>query len=168
MKILALDIGTKLGWAVGTPTEVECFGTEILARDKDITAFRKLRWDRRLDPRIPTLFRFLVKTHLEQKLDWVVFEDVQFASTTLQAHLWASLRGAIWVFAAENKLSIECLATGKLKLFATGNGAADKDQMERALRRDTRFFSEIKLDDNAVDAIHLLKWSQHVLKNAKV
>jgi len=166
MRVLALDLGTRLGWAHGqTSGLTEDFGTELLAPESILKAARRERFDRRLDPRIPRLFSFLKDVHRVFPLDWIVFEDVQFASTTLQAHLWASLRGTVWVFAAENRLKIDCLATGKLKLFATGHGGADKASMERALRRDPKF-SEKEMDDNAVDAVHLLKWSQHILKRA--
>lgn len=168
MRILALDLGTKTGWAYGRAEDgvIEGFGTLLLANEKALKEAKKARLDRRLDIRIPRLLGLLTEIHHRAPLDWVMFEDVQFASTTMQAHLWASFRGTVWTFVSQHwPMCSDCLATGKLKVFATGSGNADKPAMERALRRDPRFFSE-KMDDNAVDAIHLLKWSQQILKRA--
>lgn len=182
MKILALDLGTNLGWAHGESGKLvtDC-GTYVLAEKKEITAFRKERYDRRLDPRITRLWFFLKRMHESWNFDWIVFEDVKFASTTLQAHLWASLRGVVWVFASEFHIPTECIDTSGLKLFATGHGGADKPAMARALVHvDPRFTINVEkqvqfdghaknffLTDDAVDAVHLLKWAQKILANTK-
>lgn len=184
MRILALDLGTNIGWAIGEGSSSELnplsAGTYVLAKDKEITAFRKLRMDRRLDPRAPALYSFL-KSH--GKPDWIVFEDVLFASTSGQAHLWATWRAVVWIYAAENGIRTECLNTTTLKLVSTGHGGASKEAMGRALVRiDNRFFFIAKgavafrpaggensqnLTDDAVDAVHLLKWAQKTLANTQ-
>lgn len=132
--------------------------------------------DRRLDPRVMALVNHLGEVHRKTPLDYIVFEDVRFASSQAQAHLWASFRGAVWAFAHLNGIQTECLDTGKLKKFATGSGAADKSSMALSLvSKFPAVFSLEKglvkywetgtlLDDNAVDAIHLLNWAQSVLK----
>lgn len=176
MRILALDLATATGWAIGELESQTLMGagTIHLASDKDVTAFRKLRMHRRLDPRIPALYNFL-KT--PPKPDWIVFEDVEFASSTYQVQLWSSLRAAMWVFAAENQVKVECIGVKSLKSFA-GHGDADKQGMAKLLCRvDASFETHIQgvvhkpsgkiFDDNAVDAIHLLRWGFTVLKNVK-
>lgn len=172
MRILTLDIGTSTGWATGDLKlqRLDDAGTARLASAADIKFAHQKRMDRRLDPRIPALFHFM-KSKLP--LDWIVFEDVQFAKSLQQVQLWSSFRGAIWVFCAENKVKVECVPVMTLKAFA-GNGGADKLAMAKLLCRvDSRFklhiqgvsFENRTFDDNAVDAIHLMRWAFATMKN---
>lgn len=171
MRILALDIATKTGWATGLHEA----GTWNLMTPSEVTAQAKLRFDRRCDSRIPRLYGWIGSIHRNQPLDWIVFEDVQFASTTMQAHLWASLRAAAWLFSNLNGVKIECLATGKLKLSGAGHGTATKEMMAAHwVKKHPEFrlhpkgvvdsVSENILDDNAVDALHLYEWATQTLK----
>jgi Holliday junction resolvasome RuvABC endonuclease subunit len=174
MKVLALDLGTKCGWALSEGS-FTLAGTWILATPKEITYQAKLRMDRRCDIRIGRLFKAINET----QPNWIFFEDVQFASTTLQAHLWASLRGALWVYATLEGISIDCCPVGTLKKFGSGHGASDKAAMARAAVRRYPHLVEIQdgktvlkltgaeLDDNAIDAIHLLQWGTSLLQNQK-
>jgi Holliday junction resolvasome RuvABC endonuclease subunit len=174
---LALDLGTKTGFAYfSRPSESIMAGTWILETPQGMRYAKKLRMDRRLDPRVMALVNNLETLRRKSSIDWIFFEDVRFASSQAQAHLWASFRGAVWAFAHLNGIQVDCLDTGKLKKFATGSGAADKPAMAAALVRrfPDRFAHEKELveclqtrtllDDNAVDAIHLLNWAQSILK----
>lgn len=171
MNILALDLGTETGWALSRDGAVTA-GTWTLATREEVAAARKLRMDRRCDIRFTRLCKNLKEffpPFSRDGLDWVVFEDVEFVRSRMQAHLWATWRAAVWTTAALGA-EIDCLATGKLKKFATGNGGADKDQMARALTLDPRYeldkegihdkLMDVILDDNAVDAVHLLRWAR--------
>lgn len=182
-KILALDLGTKTGWALsgwGAAGEGEellesvSSGTWHLSTEKDRKAAAHLRLDRRGDPRV-----FTLKAKIERllPLDLIVFEDVQFLSTQLQAQLWASLRAVVWL-QATNLCRVDCLNVSALKKFATGSGAADKDAMARAIAKKmpARFVltpgeTYVKVtpemrpaDDNEVDAAHLLLWAQQAFR----
>jgi hypothetical protein len=81
----------------------------------------------------------------------------------------------IWLHAHRWGMQVECLDTARLKAFATGCGAATKELMAAWLPRkcpQVRFFdgatrlvdSNEILDDNAVDATHLLLWAESVLR----
>lgn len=174
MNGLALDLGTKTGFAA-TCGMVLATGTWELAKPALLKAEKTARMDRRLDIRIPTLYAHLYRFHSLRPLDWIFFEDVQFSSTTMQAQLWASLRSAVWIFAHERKINIECCPVGTLKKFATGYGGATKDQMMRAawhkyapqLNEFTRSHPEVQIDDNAIDALHLLAWGIQTVSRAK-
>ena len=183
MKILALDFGTTCGWAVGTTEQPGVFdcGSERLATSAQITEAGKTRMDRRRDPRIPRFHAWLVVHCVRYAPDWIVFEDVQFSKTTQQTQLWASYRAVVWLF--ERCANIECCPVGTLKKFATGNGGADKDMMARMLiQTNPRFqwerrkkVNEVKdtqtgnfLDDNAVDAVHLLNWARKTLARSPI
>lgn len=177
MNILALDLGTTTGWAYRDPAtgRLVASSTELMTK-REIAAQAKIRMDRRQDGRILRFWERLNQFFRAYPVDWLVFEDVQFAKSRMQAHLWASFRTTVWLFAAERGLKVECLSTDRLKLFATGSGIATKELMAAWLPRkcsEVRFFdnalrlvdgNEI-LDDNAVDAAHLLLWSESVLKH---
>ena len=175
MRILALDLGTHTGWAHFDGVEIHA-ATLTLATDRDLKLAKRLRMDRRLDPRAIKFALFLQESLRAGRIDWLVFEDVKFAKSRAQAHLWGTFRGILWATAALKGIDIECVYTGKLKKFATGSGSADKDQMaaalvrkypgrfqlEKGLVRDSKHGT--LLDDNAVDALHLLHWAVLNLK----
>lgn len=179
MKILALDLGTCTGWAIREGSGRLGAGSQLLATEKQLSEQRKLRGDRRNDMRIRMLWEFLEDMEESVGFDAIVFEDVQFVRSTAQAHLWASFRATIWLYAYLHEKITECLATGKLKIFATGAGSATKEMMAAWLAKShpeiARFCdgalrlvdNDAILDDNAVDAIHLLLWAEKVLKNEK-
>lgn len=157
MNCLALDLGTKTGYAFNHGDQLE-FGTWLLASDKEITGWGKDRTRRKCDPRVLRLHATLVMLHDKHPFDRVVFEDVMFGSTTYQTQLWASLRAAIWLGIPAAR--IECVPVGTLKKFATNHGGATKAMMADALLRTDKRFLDKKLDDNAVDAIFLWKWAK--------
>lgn len=170
MNYLALDLGTKTGYA-------GMFGGEFVARTWTLAspalvkAEATTRMDRRLDIRIPNLYDALLSTHRAKPLDWVFFEDVQFSSTTKQTQLWSSLRAAVWLFAHEHKVMLECCPVGTLKKFATGYGGADKKTMLIHARKKYPHWlntvTNFDLDDNAIDAIHLLAWGIQTVSRGK-
>lgn len=170
--LLALDLGTRTGYALQSAQYPLAAGTWILATDRELKDARKKRMDRRCDPRVSTLYSNLRSLHERLRLDWIVFEDVQFSSSTMQVQLWSSLRAAVWLM-SDFGVQIECCAVGTLKKFATSHGNADKDQMMRALAsKNPRFVLDGKgihdsvtkerLDDNAIDALHLLEWAKSI------
>lgn len=174
MKILALDLGTTTGWAYRTPQGLRA-GSIVLMGTKALKEQAAKRLDRRQDGRILRFWDHLQVVCTANPIDWLVFEDVQFAKSRMQAHLWAGFRSVVWLVAHQRGLQVECLSTDRLKRFATGNGCATKEAMAAWLPRkckDVRFFdgatrlvdgNEI-LDDNAVDATHLLLWAESVLR----
>lgn len=143
-------------------------------------AARARRLDRRADPRVLCFFEWLKAD--KNNFDIVVFEDVQFSETTMQTQLWSSFRTAVWLaFGGRTDCFVDCVPVGSLKKFATGNGAAGKPDMARALmRRFPERFSmpsagackrivlfdkatQLTLTDDAVDGIFLLLWAQNYL-----
>lgn len=177
MKILALDLGTKCGFAAVAPG-AHAVGTWELATDKALRLATSQRWDRRQDIRAYHLWNKLSDMHTwAGGLDWVLFEDIRFGKSLAQVQLWSSFRGIVWAFAIHHGIKIDCLETGKLKFHATGSGAADKPAMARALvaRWPDQYVLEKELvkrkkcgtllDDNAVDALWLLAWGNQILNH---
>src|SRR5664279_1154059 len=163
VKILTFDLGTHTGvaWNYGPPPWAK---TWHLARPKEVTAWGKQRLTRRCDPRIDRL-RTLLQT-FPINPDLVVFEDVEFSKYTKQTQLWASFRTVIRVEFSWRTM-IECVPVATLKKFATGSGVADKDRMKAAMFKqypDT----DPNLDDNAIDALWILKWAEKNLSRIKI
>ncbi len=163
MNILALDYGTDTGFCFGDITRdlPAQAGTWKLATKKEITEWGKNRRTRRCDPRIPRL-AFHIKPF---RPDYVVFEDVEFASSTYQVQLWASLRAAGWL-SVHPDVRFECVPVGSLKSFASGSGNAKKEQMSEALKLKHPALWNAKLNDDAVDAIWIWLWAKHTLARA--
>lgn len=186
MKFCALDLATHTGYAYNDPHGgmFHC-GTWTLATDKEITAFRKQRMDRRQDPRVTLLFDTIRNLHQKYRFDAFVFEDVQFQSTTYQCQLWSAFRAALWtaVWQTGVKPILECVPVATLKKFATGHGGATKSMMCSALvKKDSRFTASCHAetvlyrddpngpakDDNAVDAVWLWKWANQNLSRMTI
>lgn len=160
MKILALDLGTNLGWAKFCSYAGTEAGSIELASKKNLRYAKKMRLDRRLDIRINAFTDWLER---QGSVQLCVFEDVKFASYQAQAHLWASFRGVVWAWASRRGMDIDCLDTSKLKLWASGHGGATKEMMAAAAKRRWPTLAgsgPIELDDDGIDALCLLQWAQ--------
>lgn len=129
--------------------------TWTLASSTEVAAWGKARLTRRCDPRIDRLYGRLTRLDLP---DLVVFEDVEFSTYTKQTQLWSSFRTAVWL-AFGGKAVLECVPVGTLKQFATGRGNADKDCMLVAMHQQYPDTPR-NLDDNAIDALWILKWAE--------
>lgn len=160
--ILALDLGTRTGYAHNTGVVIEV-GTWVWAKPKEITAWGKSRLTRRDDPRVT---RFCEMLSGLPAFDIVCYEDVQFSTTTYATQLWASLRASVWL--CSKRTHIECVPVGSLKLFATGHGAATKSMMNVALKQKHPFLWTPELDENAVDAAWVFLWATHNLGRMKI
>ena len=158
MKLLALDLGTHTG-AARRSNEV------VHAETWNLPTPKKGKCSCAVDPRIPQ-FRLLLGNILDAEgpFDGIVYEDVKFMKGRAQAFLWSAFRTVLWLVAHDKKLPVFCIATNTLKKFATGNGAADKDEMAAALFSLDDItdmpHNASDLDDNAVDAVHLLLWAE--------
>lgn len=178
--ILALDLGTSMGWATNKCLDGDfALGQIELAKPKEITAWRKKGLDRRKDPRFHRMVQHVQV--MSRGCSVVIFEDVKFSSYTYQAQLWPTWRAALWATVPEECL--ECIPTNVLKKYATGHGQADKDHMLRAMieaepgrfRLDNRLkkahvvidqealhkgHGETFLTYDAVDAYWLYRWAK--------
>jgi hypothetical protein len=167
MKILALDLGTKTGWALGDKEQFTS-GTWTLAKPKEITEFRQQNKDRSGDPRFFRLLDLLTRCRNAVAPSVVAFEDVEFSTFTGQTQLWSSLRCAVWAVFGRSAATIVPIPVATIKKLASGHGGATKDMMARAiLRHFPRMFRTGKtgietsagrsVDDNEVDAVHILR-----------
>lgn len=166
MNILALDLGTDTGYAAGEAAgSTFTMGTWKLATAKEVRAWSKERLTRRRDPRPGRLCDQILA--LRWMPDLIVFEDVQFSRYTLQTQLWSSLRAGVWMCFGD-AVKFDCVPVATLKKFATGNGAAKKDDMARAFARDGHGSASMMYSDDAIDAYFIWKWAKQNLSRMKV
>lgn len=157
--VLAIDLGTSTGFCYNRG-DTTFQGSWLLATDKEIRAWGKARLRRRKDPRVE---RLCIKLDALGNFDVVIFEDVQFGSTTYQTQLWAGLRSSVWLCAAKSGIA-ECVPVSTLKLFATGNGHATKEMMFAALaKKHPNLAGGLANNDDAVDAAWLWVWAKEKL-----
>lgn len=156
-RIIALDIGRKTGWAIWDGNAVH-YGTQILCTEAEVTEMHKSGADRDFDIRIPRLREWLLGQVDSYGIREIFFEDVQFYSYRQQMQLWGSARGCIWTIPG---VSFRAVDVKKIKAFAC-HGGADKTQMAAAAGRiqwDCPVNAVGKIDDNSLDALHLLRYS---------
>lgn len=157
MNFLALDLGTKTGFAYRNLNHGIVAGTWRLATPKETKDADRCC----ADVRLHALNKHLHDLFLVQIPKGIVFEDVQFSVSTAQTQLWSSFRTVVLLKAAAYNVKTFCCPVATLKKFATGRGNAQKEDMALALVQTREIDNVTALDDNAVDAAHLLRWAEH-------
>jgi hypothetical protein len=159
MRILALDLGTKTGWALRQDGGTTLSGTWVLATKEEVRQQRLDVLHRCCDVRFARL-KALVDGL--RPLNHCYFEDVEFSSSTQQTQLWASFRAVVVMMYPG--VNIHAVPVGTLKKFATGKGNADKDAMRAAMLPHQPASLVAGMDDNEIDARHLLRLALSELK----
>ena len=141
MPILALDLGTKTGWAARLDSAIRS-GTQSFAPSRyEGGGIRFLR------------FRsWLAETVDATGATLVVFEEVRRHKGTSAAHIYGGFLAVLGAFCEEHKLPYYAVPVGEIKKFATGAGNASKDAMIDAMRKR----GLDPADDNEADAQSLL------------
>lgn len=145
--ILALDLGTRLGWALLPRGGQITHATESFAPRKSWTPGQK--WQR---------FRaWLSRTIAENNVGLVVFEDVKrhAPGAVLAAHAYGGFRAMLEMVVDQHNVRVVPVGVGTIKKHWTGKGTADKAAMlaqakARGFRPET---------DNDADALAILSWA---------
>jgi len=155
--ILCLDLGTRTGYALGTPRgRILTSGSIELASAKELRLQRENRGERNFDLRVLRLWEWILHMHKQRHLHAIVFEDVNFFTSTNQLQVWSSLRGAIWSFRLlEPSVELMAVPVGSLKKFACGNGHAQKPAMHAAWTLRPKTYPPTTGDDHEIDALWL-------------
>lgn len=118
MRRLAIDLGMNLGYAFKrSPDELVSGGYQLKDNKKSSS---EMRW--------VVLYRFLAQLHEDEDFEEVVYER----PGNLFGHARKVLPGIqaiIELWAAQNGLAIRVCGPKTVKMFATGDGNADKDMM---------------------------------------
>lgn len=141
--ILALDLGTKTGWAMGSFGNLICSGTRVDKPGRyDGGGMRYLR------------FRgWLLELRAGQSFDVVYFEEVRRHMSTDSAHVYGGFLAHLTAWCEEHKVPYEGLPVGTIKKEATGKGNAGKDQVISAM---VKRWGVKPVDDNEADALAIL------------
>ena len=145
MNILALDLGSKLGFAIYSNDSIES-GTKKLSRKTFGSRFSEFRC-------------WLMKIITQNQIDIVYFERVYRHNGTEAAHIFG---GFMYILASVcDELHIRCegVSVGTIKKYISGKGNASKVDVIDAVKRHG--FDPI--DDNEADALSVLFFGLQVL-----
>ena len=142
MSILALDLGTRTGWAYATTVGAVISGVWDFRPQKfDAAGMRFVRFRETLER-----FRENVPISL------IYYEGVRAHRGVDAAHCFGGLMATLQTWCEDRKIPCGGVGVGEIKRFWTGKGNAPKDVMiAEAIRRG--FTVE---DDNQADALALL------------
>jgi crossover junction endodeoxyribonuclease RuvC len=138
--LLALDLGTKTGWATRSNAGVS-HGTQSFANDRfSGGGMRYLKFEKWLMS-LP-------------KPSQVVFEEVRRHAATDAAHVYGGLMATLTKWCESEGIPYQGVPVGTIKKFWTGKGNGKKDVMIAEAKR--RGFNP--QDDNDADALALLHY----------
>lgn len=144
MNILALDLGTKTGWALSTNGLI-LFGRENFQADRfSGGGMRFLKFQRWLD-NIHTI---------REGITEICFEEVRRHLGTDAAHVYGGMLAVLTSWCEDHKIPYQGVPVKTIKKHMTDNGGASKKEVIAAVREKGH---ETK-DDNEADAIALLYW----------
>ncbi|WP_343499668.1 hypothetical protein [Achromobacter denitrificans] len=143
--VLALDLGTKLGWAVRARDGKVWHGTEVFTPRKSWTPGQ--RWLRARS--------FLTDLIVRHQATVIAYEDVKRHVGTDAAHAYGAFLCIVQMVADSHRATLQPVGVKTIKKYWTGNGNADKDAMTaqakvRGYRPET---------DNDSDALAILHWA---------
>ncbi|KXJ63020.1 hypothetical protein AXY46_03105 [Achromobacter xylosoxidans] len=142
--ILALDLGTKTGYAVRKRDGKVVHGTEDFTPRTSWAPGQK--WQR---------FRsWLSATITAHNVTQIAFEDVKRhgPGQVLAAHAYGGFRAMLEMVADQHRVTLVPFGVGQIKKHWTGSGVAKKDEM--VMQAKVRGFRS--MDDNNADALALL------------
>lgn len=143
--ILALDLGTRTGWACQVGATLATGTTDFKNGRYEGGGMRFLRFRQWLD-------RFAGADNLPEA---IYFEEVRRHQGTDAAHVYGGLLGTLTAWCEEHKVPYRGVPVGTIKKFATGKGNAGKEMMIAAAQADGRQIT----DDNEADAYWLLQYA---------
>lgn len=148
MNILAIDIGTQCGWALGQRDGSARGGSESFAPGKHgghgqhWLAFRQWLSD--------------TGRSVGGEVHAVYYEDVKRHEGVLAAHAYGGFLAMLQAWCATNRIPMYPVGVGAIKKHWTGKGNANKEAMVAEAQR--RGYAPI--DDNHADALALLSYAR--------
>lgn len=139
--LLALDLGTKCGWATSSAGGI-VHGMQEFKNDRfSGGGMRFLKFE-----------KWLLELPRPTQ---VVFEEVRRHAATDAAHVYGGLMAVVTKWCEANKIPYQGVSVGTIKKFWTGKGNAGKDMMIAAGKE--LGYKNVD-DDNEMDAIALLHY----------
>jgi Holliday junction resolvasome RuvABC endonuclease subunit len=149
MVVLALDLGTKTGWALYNSDD------KILSGVEDFSL--KVKEKNRPGKRFEKLEEFLNLMHQKYNINYVFFEKVmQHHKSRSAAAIYSGFWAILINYCEKNNIIYDGVAVGTIKRFIATKGNASKEDVIESVKN--RGFSDIK-DDNEADALALLLYA---------
>jgi Holliday junction resolvasome RuvABC endonuclease subunit len=144
--VLALDLGTRTGWALRHRDGTTASGTERFQHHRfEGGGMRYLRFKRWLAE----------VARAAEGLDAVYFEEVRRHAGVDAAHACGGFLARLTAWCEQHGIPYQGVPVGTIKKHATGKGNACKPKMVAAME-DLGFRPA---DDNEADALALLHWA---------
>jgi crossover junction endodeoxyribonuclease RuvC len=144
--ILALDLGTKTGWAMAKGAHVIASGTSQFRPGRfEGAGMTFLRFDRWLNDLL----------HNAGSIQLVAFEEVRAHAGTLAAQVYGGFLAHLTAWCERNAVPYRGVPVATIKRHVTGKGNAPKEAVTAAVRAR----GHNPCDDNEADAIALLLWT---------
>jgi hypothetical protein len=144
--ILALDLGSSTGWALGAGADGIVSGTVSFRSSRyEGGGIRYLRFRAWLDQLASD----------SRNLSAVYFEEVRRHIGTDASHIYGGLLATLTAWCEEHQIPYQGVPVGTIKRFIAGKGNADKQAVLDAVR--VRGY--VPIDDNEADAIAILLWA---------
>jgi len=144
--LLALDLGTRTGWALRSSDGHITSGSEGFRPQRfEGGGMRFLRFKRWL-------------TEIKSQADGIgalYFEEVRRHASTDAAHAYGGFLATLTAWCEHHQIPYQGVPVGTIKKHATGRGNAGKDQVIIAVRSR----GHAPVDDNEADALALLHWA---------
>ncbi len=148
--LLALDLGTRTGWALRERSGRICSGSQPFRPQRfEGGGMRFLRFHRWLTE----LSQAAAPSGLA--IDQVVFEEVRRHAGVDAAHAYGGFLGQLGSFCEHHRIPYQGVPVGTIKRFITGKGNASKEAVISAIAE----LGHCPVDDNEADALALLHWA---------
>ena len=161
--ILALDLGTRTGWALAEGGRVESGAQVFDVKRGESPGMRFLRLSRWLEE-----IARVDHEHPHGVLELVVYEAAHHRGGAATA-VGVGMSSHVLAFCARHGIEHQPVHTATIKKFATGNGRGDKAAMIAAVQRRGWAAHVVEpLDDNHADALALLHYAlEELVPNAR-
>lgn len=152
-RILALDLGTKTGWACGNSYNFKSGVVDFSTKRFEGGGMRYLRFREWLD----NTFRDF------ENIDEVYFEEVRRHIGTDASHVYGGFLATLTSWCEKRGIPYQGVPVKTIKKYITGNGNANKEMMMNAVKVEGYDIE----DDNEADAIAMLLYVRKRMKDEK-
>ncbi|MBF0181344.1 MAG: hypothetical protein HQM03_15080 [Magnetococcales bacterium] len=152
--ILALDLGSKMGWALRQTDGTITSGTvEFRPGRFEGGGMRYLRFKQWLDE----------VRGFADPIGSIFVEEVRAHAGVTAAQMYGGFLAHLTAWAEFHSIPYRGVPVGTIKRHATGKGNASKEEVMEAMRRK----GHTPVDDNAADALAILHWALEEMEVTK-
>ncbi len=154
MKILGVDPGlADTGWGVIGSTKSQAPSSKR-KKEWEVVSYGNISTSAgdAIEERLSEIHKAVVKLIEKHEPDVVAVEELYFGVNVKTAMKVGQARGAVILAAGDCNLRVATYAPNGIKIALTGYGHADKEQVQRMVKRFLNL-SEIPKPDHAADAL---------------